>query len=104
MSDGTGPRGIGPMTGRGLGFCANGERRRFDYGRCQGYGQGVHLGYGRKQGWSREMAKGVYHYGEQGYPVIEETEKSFLENQKRVIQERLDIIEERLGDINEKDE
>ena len=34
--DGTGPQGMGAMTGRGLGPCGNGMRRRY----CKGFGRG----------------------------------------------------------------
>lgn len=51
--DSTGPRGQGPMTGRGMGFCGGGGR-----GRGGGYGRG----WGRRNmfratgltGWQRE--------------------------------------------------
>ena len=41
--NGTGPRGMGPMTGRGMGPCGRG------FGRGMGYG----MGYGRGFGWVR---------------------------------------------------
>jgi len=37
--DGTGPRGAGPMTGRGLGPCGGGMRIGW-FGRGQGWGMG----------------------------------------------------------------
>jgi len=73
--DGTGPRGQGSMTGRGLGYCAvrlpsllltrtgtavasvatGAARRFFGFGRGSGYGSGRGLGrgYGRGLGWRR---------------------------------------------------
>lgn len=86
MRDGTGPRGIGPRTGRGLGPCGNGERR----------------GYGRGRG--RRMGRCFYDYGHWDYPVMEESERSFLENQIMILKEKLKVLEERLANFNEKDE
>lgn len=45
--DQTGPRGQGPMTGRGLGPCGGGFRRGFGCGR--GYGRFVNRAYLSKQ-------------------------------------------------------
>jgi len=36
--DGTGPQGLGPMTGRGLGPCGCGMRRGFGLGFGRGFG------------------------------------------------------------------
>lgn len=73
--DRTGPLGFGPMTGRGLGYCAGfpypgymnpgypgfgfGLGRGFGFGR--GYGRG--LGFGRGRGWRRMgFFPGMYYY------------------------------------------
>ena len=37
-NDGTGPQGMGAMTGRGLGPCGCGMRRGFGYGFGRGFG------------------------------------------------------------------
>ena len=65
--NGTGPLGIEPLTGRGLGPCGRGC---FSYRRPR-------LGYGRGY-----------------YPVDENTNRSFFENEKA-------MLEARLKDINE---
>jgi len=53
FGDGTGPRGEGPMTGRGLGYCAGGKSpgymkagggRRAPKGRGRGRGRGMGRG------------------------------------------------------------
>ncbi len=56
-NDRTGPNGEGPMTGRGLGLCGNGERRTgtgarlgFGAGFGRGYGRGLGRGFGRGRG------------------------------------------------------
>ncbi|NPV52698.1 MAG: DUF5320 domain-containing protein [Firmicutes bacterium] len=58
--DGTGPVGLGPMTGRAAGYCAGFPVPGFmnpvglwgaAYGRGPGFGRG--LGFGRGRGWRR---------------------------------------------------
>jgi hypothetical protein len=62
--DGTGPRGMGPMSGRGRGFCAISREQfdkgffgRFGRGLGRGFGMGRGLGLGRRfrnrGGWGR---------------------------------------------------
>jgi hypothetical protein len=41
--DGTGPMGMGPMTGRGMGPCGRGYGRPFGFGRGWGRGRGYGL-------------------------------------------------------------
>ena len=73
FGDGTGPRGMGPMTGRGAGYCAGFGQPGFanpipgrgqfgfgsGWGRPYGYpyvGRGRGMGMGR--GWGRGMGRG----------------------------------------------
>ncbi len=72
FGDGTGPRGLGPRTGRGLGPCEAGLARERRYGR----------GFGRGYGW--------WAYN----PVTREEEKRILEAEKKSIEQRLKEIEE----------
>jgi hypothetical protein len=79
FGDGTGPMGLGPMTGRGAGFCAGFDRPGFaspmpgypyphDYGYSipawprwgYGFGRGFNRGFGRGlgRGWRRWGAYG----------------------------------------------
>lgn len=75
LGDRTGPWGLGPMTGRGLGHCAGfpypgymnpgypglGLGRGFGFGR--GYGRGFGFGRGRGRGWrSAGFFPGMYYY------------------------------------------
>jgi len=59
--DGTGPRGMGPMTGRGAGYCTGSAGTRFTgsaFGRGWfGFNRGLGLGAGRRQG--RGMGRGM---------------------------------------------
>jgi len=81
--NGTGPVGMGPMTGRGLGPCGAG------YGR--GYGRGRGMGYGMMMGvcpWYGPMAK----------PTAAE-EKQILTDQIAMLKENLENAEKRLSEI-----
>lgn len=72
--DGTGPLGLGPMTGRAAGFCAgypvpgytNPVPGRGFWGRGRGMGRGWGRGFGR--GW-RGMAWAGYYPPAWGRPV-----------------------------------
>lgn len=51
--DGTGPNGLGPMTGRGLGYCAGYDSPGFTKGAGMGMGWGRGRGFGRGMAWGR---------------------------------------------------
>ena len=65
--DRTGPAGMGPMTGRGAGFCAGYPNPgymslyggRYPYGGL-GLGRGWGRGFGRGRGWGRGFGYGYY--------------------------------------------
>jgi hypothetical protein len=80
FGDGTGPMGLGPMTGRGAGFCAGFGRPGFansmpGYPYSYGYsgpapvwprwGYGFGRGFGR--GWGRGFGRGWRRWGAYGY-------------------------------------
>ncbi len=64
--DRTGPLGLGPLTGRGLGFCAGFPYPGYmnlgwGFGWGRGFGRGRGFGFGRGFGWRRAWAwPGVY--------------------------------------------
>ncbi|MEW6202541.1 MAG: DUF5320 family protein, partial [bacterium] len=64
--DGTGPMGMGPMTGGGFGFCAPGARRGVGYPGLRGLGHGGYpWGGGRGFGWGggRGLGRGWFGRG-----------------------------------------
>lgn len=80
--DGTGPRGGGPLTGRGMGPCGG----FFGFGR-RGYGRG----YGpRFSGF----------FG-RGRPFTKEDEKEILEEYRDDLKAELDLVEKELQDRQE---
>ena len=122
--DGTGPRGMGPMTGRGAGYCTG-------YG-APGYtnpmpGRGFGMGWGRGRGggggrgwrnmyyatglpgWARYGyapawgAPPAAAYGPYGAPPTPEQETEFLKSQAEMLKEELDAISQRIAEL-EKEE
>lgn len=90
MRDGRGPRGMGPMTGRGMGYCNPRRNYRRSYGRGRAMGPGMRRGY-----FPREDFFGAEEYDG---PV---NDKEFLEREKSELESRLNEIKEILGDNEE---
>lgn len=108
--DGTGPMGMGPMTGRGAGYCGG-------RGAAQGAGRGLGLGFGRGRGAGRGgrgrrnmfYATGLTGWqraamaaeatpptaGEPATPVEKET----LETEIEAMQSQLDAMKKRLAEM-----
>lgn len=72
--DGTGPNGMGPMTGRGMGQCGRGVRGNFGRGRGagRGLGRGMGCGIGR-------MAGGVGYVAANGDLPYQPTKKEYIQ-------------------------
>ena len=119
--DRTGPRGMGPMTGRRAGYCAGYEAPGFaNPGPGRGYGMGwgrggsLGWGYGRGgggRGWrNRFYATGRpfwarYDYGpawDYGPPPTEEQEMETLKREAEWLQGQLDAISQRIEEIEGK--
>ncbi len=113
--DRRGPLGYGPMTGRGMGFCAGYDRGGFaGYGQGRGFGMrgggpGFHRGnfgrYGRGRGYRNRFfnAAPAMPYGDWGYREVfeltPEREMDMLKNEAKAIQEELDFIQARIKDL-----
>ena len=80
--DGTGPLGLGPLTGRGLGPCGRGLGFRRFFGRGRGLGLG--LGFGRVFG-VRTLTK--------------EEEKEILKDELKILEEEIAEIKKRLKEL-----
>jgi hypothetical protein len=111
--DGTGPIGLGPMTGRAAGFCAgfgvpgyaNPIGGRGFWGRGRGMGRGRGFGWARA-GYSMPAwggyAGGVYSgYPYQGgFPAVNaEQEQQTLKHQSEYLQQSLDDINKRIEEL-----
>jgi len=88
--DGTGPRGMGPRTGRGLGPCGTGYGRGYGmgYGRGRGYGQGYRMGYGPG-------------YAAQPYEPTKEEQKKMIEAELKGLDEEKKALQKMLKDLKE---
>lgn len=105
--DGTGPNGMGSMTGRAAGYCvgynvpgyANFAGRRGFYG----YGRGW-FGRGARRGWRNQYyATGLNrwargYYGRDLEPTAEE-EMQMLREQAEVLKQNLDDIQSRISTL-----
>ncbi|WP_448872661.1 DUF5320 domain-containing protein [Desulfobulbus propionicus] len=104
--DGTGPMGMGSMTGRGAGYCTGAAQPGFA-GARYGFGQG--LGLGRRCGanWGPGFGygRGWWAGGQQGGPmaVAPAAEKQWLTSQAAALQAELDRIKGRLAAMDKPD-
>jgi len=100
--DGTGPMGMGPTTGRAMGYCAGNAAPGYtNFGFGMGRGRGFRRMYYRTgfPGWARYEA---YPYGFQG-SVSEADEKVFLQNQAALLEKQLKEVQERLDGFEQKE-
>ncbi len=93
----TGPNGMGPMTGRGMGV-RNGNGGTLN----SGFGRGNRMGRGN--GFGNGMGRGVgYGYGIQQNRVASDVniaQKTFLENELKVMKDQVATIEKELEAVN----
>ncbi|MFX0036574.1 MAG: DUF5320 domain-containing protein [Candidatus Hermodarchaeota archaeon] len=118
--DRTGPGGLGPMTGRALGYCAGYDTPGFTkgpgwefgcgWGRGRGWWRGRGIGYGKGWGWGYSIPVYTpYTLGiapqitsESQLSMLKE-EKSYLESEMNGIKNALEDISKRIGEL-EKEE
>ena len=115
--DGTGPAGLGPMTGRGAGYCAGysasgytnpiAGRGGFGFGRGGGRGRGWGRGRGG-YGWQGAYPYGVPYYGPAyGNPSISaptaKEETDILKEQSEILKQELQGIQERIDTLGSKE-
>jgi len=108
--DRTGPEGMGPMTGRGLGYCNDypdpGYMKRNPRGRA-----GFSRGFGRRFGRGNRSGNGFTYYQQfpmnQNYPspiYTAEDEARFIETEIDKIKNELSAMEKRLAELRKKNE
>jgi hypothetical protein len=125
--DGTGPAGMGPMTGRAAGFCAGYQvpgyanpipGRGFGFGRGRGFGFGRGLGLGFRGGRGGGGYMGVP-YAAPAYPYAgavapyatpygvgptREQETDMLKGQAEYFEDALEGIKKRIAELEAKTE
>ena len=97
FGDGTGPRGQGPLTGRGLGPCAGGKAYGRGFGR--GYGRGTGRGYGRGfgfRGFPREAQAVPFAPYSAPVDLSPEEKLKILKAEKDDIAQELKAVEEEI--------
>ncbi len=107
--NGTGPMGMGPMTGRAAGFCAGYNVPGYmNNAPGQGFGRGTGFfgrgfgggGFGRRNRFYATGVPGKAWFG--GYsaqPATPETEKIALQKQAEYLQAEMDAIKKRLDEL-----
>jgi len=105
--DGTGPLGMGSMTGRAAGYCAGysmpgyanpiAGRGGFGYGR--GFGRGWGRGFGRGRGWLGTVYPYAYGVTSAAYLSTPQQEADMLKNQAKAMQEEIDAINNRISEL-----
>jgi len=125
--DRTGPWGLGPRTGRGLGFCSGYGAPGYLYpGPGMGFGRGFGRGFGLGRGFGRGMGfsrgRGFWRRGFgglAGFPMpafagpyvapgaaeaIPEKELDFLKSEAQYIRDELAAIEARMQELQKEAE
>ena len=116
FGDGTGPMGMGPMTGRGAGYCAGygapgylnpafgrGWWRGGGWGRgWWGAGRGFGGGWWRS-GYAPASGAPAYGYAPYGGPLSKEQEADALRQQADLLTRSLETINQRLEELEKED-
>jgi hypothetical protein len=96
---------MGPMTGRGMGFCtghaAPGYQKGYGPGYGCGYGYGFRHHYGNRHMYNATV-RPRWSRGREPEATDDDTafdEKTFLKNQVVFLKEQLDRIDKRLSDL-----
>jgi len=94
--DGTGPRGLGPLTGRGLGPCGGVRTSRLGrwFGRGRGLGWGFPLRYGPSVISDEPVRRSRLTADEE--KELLSREKELLEAEKKAIEREIEEIEKAL--------
>ena len=122
--DGTGPGGVGPMTGRAAGYCAGYPMpgfmnpilgRGFGFGRGRGFGRGLGRGFRGGRGWAGYGAAAYgmpYGYGALPMPYgattgvaygvapTSQQEMDALKGQSEYLEDALEGIRKRIGELD----
>jgi len=102
LGDRTGPLGLGPRTGRGLGYCAGYGVPGYLSPIGRGFGFGRGFGYGRGYGCGFRYAQAFGYPYRYGYTQVDE--KAVLSAQAKALEEELNAIKARLAELEKQTE
>lgn len=112
LGDRTGPQGLGPRTGRGLGYCSgspvpgymnNWGGRGGGFGRGGGRGAGLGRGYGKGIGWGYGAAYAPLAYASPVYNPDPQAQASALRAQADELKIALENITRELENLEKSD-
>ncbi len=92
--DGTGPMGMGPMTGGGFGYCT-GVNNNQNFG----FGRGMGNGYGRGMGRGFNAQFRVNN----NFAPLQQDQLSLLKNQKTMLENTLNSVKDKISKFEEKE-
>lgn len=106
--DRTGPAGMGPMTGRGMGYCAGYRTPGFANPAGRGFGLGMARGRGGGGGRGMAMRRGGGGFGFMppfvgAPPMAMQDEETVLKSQVSALEQQLASIKARLSEIEQDD-
>ncbi len=99
--DRSGPEGLGPMTGRRMGYCVGSNNPGFSFRGGFGRGRGF---YGRRGGGFGYGFRGSG-YGYQAYPETDlYNDKEAIENEIKTLKDQLSFMENKLSNLKKEKE
>jgi hypothetical protein len=97
--DGSGPTGMGPMSGRGAGFCAGFNTPGYMAQGCgRGFGMGLRRGFGGRFGFRGGMAGAQRAVGDFSQ-MSRDQEIEILKNQANSLKDALENVQKKLEEI-----
>ncbi len=104
--DRRGPEGLGPRTGRGLGYCNGYDTPGFTKGTPRGgagfgggFGRGRGMGYGRGNGWRSGYVQPVAAPYTAPVSYSKEDELRLLKDQSEQMKRDLDSVNQRIEEL-----
>ncbi|MCF8299102.1 MAG: DUF5320 domain-containing protein [Saprospiraceae bacterium] len=97
-NDKTGPQGLGPMTGRGLGTCAGNANQEF--GNNSGFGRGFgrgRMGFGGGRGYGRFAGNFSK------IPNRSFSNEQMIEDELSSLKEKIAFLEKQLSNVRKQD-
>jgi len=101
QGDGTGPNGQGPMTGRGMGYCAGFNSPGFMNSGFRGFRRRAGMGRGRRFWRAAQVAAPIVQTPFIQQPIPETEEKEILKEELADLKQEIKEIEKRLKELED---